>query len=145
MPGTAQGQAGTSRDKAGTVRDKQGHSFSVPACPCLSLSYHACPCLSLSVPVCLCLSLSVPICLYICHTFMSTSEDEYNSLHQNEYSYIDFPCYSHCTMHANLVLNFFFPFHLASSITLSFHLRRSSLLINTWSFSSFFQSIGPLG
>ena len=102
-----QGQAGTRQGQTGTNRDKPGQtgtfpfcpclSLLVPTCPCLSLSVHACPCLSLSVPVCPCLSLSVPVCLYICYTFMSTPADEYNSLHQYDLSYIDFPCKSHCS------------------------------------------------
>ena len=126
--GTNRDKAGTSRDKAGTNRDKQGPTGTFPACPCLSLlvlagpclsllvptwpwlslSVHACPCLSLSVPVCSCLSLIVSLCLFICYTLMSTPADEYNSLHQYEHSYIDFPCKRHCSNACKLFFFFFF-------------------------------------
>ena len=95
--GTKQGQGRDKQGQPGTTRDIPFLSLLVPTFPCPSLSVHACPCLSLSVPVCPCLSLSVPVCLYICYTFMSTPADEYNSLHQYEHSYIDFPCKSHCS------------------------------------------------
>ena len=88
--GTSRDKQGQSRDKAGTNRDIPFLSLIVPVCPCLSLLVPACPGLSLSVPVCTCLSLSVPVCLYICHTFLSTLADEYNSLNKYEHSYIDF-------------------------------------------------------
>ena len=138
MAVNARDSAGTIRDKqgqTGTCMDKQGHSLSVaacpyPTCPCLSLSVHAFSYLSLSVPDCPSLTLSVPVCLYICYTFMSTPGDAYNSLHQYEHGYIDFPCKGHCSMHANIVFNFFFTFHLASSITLSFNPNSSILVIN---------------
>ena len=111
MPVNARDSAGIahgkSRDKQGHGKDKQGQagmnrdihflSLLVPVCPCQSMLVPAWLCLSLSVPVCPCPSLSVPVCLYICYTFMSTTADEYNSLHQNEHSYIDFPCQSDCS------------------------------------------------
>ena len=81
MPGTAQGQAGKKQGQTGTRqgqgRDKEGQTGTVPLCPYMSLS--------------------VPLCLYICCTFMSTHVDEFNSLHQYEHSYIDFPCKIHCS------------------------------------------------
>ena len=125
MPRTAQGQAETSRDKqgqgrdkAGTSRNKLGHSLSVPACPHFSMSVHACPCLSLSVPVCPCLSLSVPVCLYVWYTFMSTPADEYTVFISMNRVTLTFLAKGTVPMHANLIYNFFFTFHLASSITL---------------------------
>ena len=122
MPGTAQGQAGTSRDKqgqAGTSRDKQGQTGTFPfvrACPFLSLSVHACPCLSLYVPVCPCLSLyvsifAIPSCLPLqvnIKVFISMNIVTLTFLAKGT-----------VPMHANLVFNFFFTFHLASLITLS--------------------------
>ena len=102
MPVNARVSAGASRDKHGQGRDKQGQagtnrdiaflSLLVPVRSCQSMLAPTCPCLSLSVPVCPCPSLSVPVCLYICHTFMSAPEDEYNSLHQYDHIFIDFPC-----------------------------------------------------
>ena len=136
--GTSRDKQGQSRNKQGQGRDKQGQtgtfpaclclsllvsaclclSLLVPACPCLSLlvptwpwlslSVHACPCLSLSVPVCSCLSLIVSLCLFICYTLMSTPADEYNSLHQYEHSYIDFPCKRHCSNACKLFFFFFY-------------------------------------
>ena len=102
-----QGQAGTRQGQTEINRDKQGHSLFVPACPYLFMVVLVCPCLSLlvlvcscpswSVPICPCMSLSIQFCLYICYTFLSTPADEYNSLHQYEHSYIEFPCKSHCS------------------------------------------------
>ena len=140
MPGTAQGQAGTRQGQTGTNRDIPFLSLLVPTCPCLSLLVPACPCLSLYVPVCPCLSMVVPVCLYICYNFMPTPADEYNSLHQYEHSYVDFPLKGTIPMQANLVFNFF-TFHLASSIPLSFNPNSSTLVINITKGSTWFLSI----
>ena len=127
--GTAQGQAGTSRDKQGqsrdkawTNRDKQGH-------------------LSLYVPVCPCVSLSVHVCLYICSSFMFTPAYKYNI----SMNIVTLTFFSKATVpiHAKLVLTFFFTFHLASSINLSFNPNSYSLVINiangsTWFLSNLF-------
>ena len=121
-PGTSRDMQGLSRDKQGQGRDKQGErkipflSLLVPTCPCLSLLVHACPCFSLCVPVCPSLSFSFPVCpnislhLLHLHVFMSSSVRRY---------YIDFPCKSHCSNAYKHVFNFFFIFHLASSIIIT--------------------------
>ena len=151
-PRDKEGQAGTRQGQAGTGRDKQGQAgtfhfypcFSLlfPVCPWLCLLVIVCPCLSLYVPVCPCLSLSVPVCLYICYTFMSTPADEYNSLHQYEHSYNDFPCKKtlfQCLQ--TLFLPSCLLFYLASSITLSFNPNNSILVINITKGSTWFLSI----
>ena len=109
--GTKQGQ---NRYKAGT---RQGQAMANRDISFLSLLVLACPCLSLSVHACPCISLSVPV--YSCLS-------------------LSVPV---CPMHANLVFNFFFTFHLAYSITLSFNPNSSILviIIPKVSFKFFFQ------
>ena len=151
MPRTGQEQAGTSRDKQGqteTSRDKQGHFLSVPACPCLSLSVHACPFLSLSVPVCPCLALSVPVCPCLSLYVSTFDVPSCLPLQMNIKVFISlnivtstFLAKGTFLMHANLVFNFFFTLHLASSITLSFNPNSSSLVINIKEASTWFLSI----
>ena len=137
MPGKAQGQTGTSKDKAGTNTDNQGHSLSVTACPYLSLIVPTCPCLSMLVPACPCLSLDVPVgpCLSL---YVSTfATPSCLPLQMNITVFIimnivtlTFLAKGTVTMHANHVFNFFFTFHLASSINLSFKPNSSILMIN---------------
>ena len=119
--GQPRDKQGQSRDKHGQGREKQGHSLFVPACPCLSLSDHACPFLSLYVHFCPCLSLSVHVCLYICNTFMSTLQMNITVFISKIIVTLTFLAKATVPMRANLVFNFFFTFHLASSITLSFN------------------------
>ena len=92
-------------------------SMPMPFCPFLSLSVPVCPCISLSVPVCPCLFLSLPVCpflsmfvnafLYFSSTCVSPPPNEYEILHQYEYSYFDFACKSHCSNACTPNLNFF--------------------------------------
>ena len=137
MPGTAEGQAGTkqgnSRDKQLQDRDKQGQagifpfcpclSLLVPVCPCLSLSVHACSSLSLSVPVCPCLSLSVLVCPCLSLYISIFAKPSCLPLQMNITVFISinivtltFLAKATVQLHANLVLNFFYTFPLASSI-----------------------------
>ena len=150
MPVNAKDSPGTSRDKRGQGRDKQGHSLSEPACPYLSLSVHAFPCVSLSVHVCPYLSLSVLVCpclsLYV-SLFAICSCLPLQMIITVFISMtivtLTFLTTGTVPMHANLVFNFFFTVHLASSITLSFNSNSSILVINitessTWFLSSFY-------
>ena len=163
MPVSARDRAGTSMDKQGQGRDKQGQgranrdkqeqagtnrdspcpSLSVLVCPGLSLSVPVCPCLSVCVLVCPCLSLyvstfAIPSCLplqMIITVFISMILVTLTLLAKDTVQ-----------MHANLVFNFFFTFHLASSINLSFNPNSSILVINitkgsTWFLSSFVSSV----
>ena len=61
---------------------------------------------------------------------MSTPADEYNSLYQYDLVTLTFLAKATVQMHANHVFNFFFTFHLACSITLSFNPNSSILVIN---------------
>ena len=123
-----QAQAGTKQGQTGTSRDKQGHSLSVPACPCLSQSVHAFPCLSLCVSVCLCLSLSILVCPCLSLYVSTFAKPLCLPLQMNITVFISmnivtltFLAKATVLIHANLVFNFFFTFHLASSITLLFN------------------------
>ena len=122
-----QGQTGTRQGQTGTSRDKQGQPIAIPACPYLSLVVLVCPCLSPSVLVCPCLSLSFPVCLTISYTCISPPADNYHSLHQYENSNIDFACKSNCSNACKPSV--FFTFNIDSSITLSFNLNSSILVI----------------
>ena len=128
MPGKAQGQSGKSRDKqgksrdnAGTSRDKQGHSPSVPACLYLSLAVAVCSCLSLLVLVCPCLSLSVLVCPCLSLFVSLFAIPSCLPLQMNITVFISmniitltFLSKATVPIHANLVYNFFFTFHLSS-------------------------------
>ena len=123
--GTAQGQAGTSGDKVRTRHGQTGTNRDIP-------------CLSLYVPVCPCLSLSVHVCLYICYSFMFTPTYKYN-ISMNKVT-LTFFSKATVPIHGKLVLTFFFTFHLASSITLSFNPNSYILVINIANGSTWFLS-----
>ena len=142
--------AGTSRDKAGTRqwqtvtnRDKHGQTRKFPFCSCLSLSVPVCPCMSLIVLVCPTLSLYVstfviPSCLP-----MQMNITVFISINIVTLTFI---AKATAPMHAKLVFNFFFTFHLASSTPLSFNQNSSILVINitkgfTWFLSSLVFSV----
>ena len=143
-----QGQAGKSRDKAGTNRDKQGKTRTFPFCPCLSLLVPVCPYLSLLVLVCLCMSLSALVCpclsLYVSTFAIPLSlplQMNITVLISMNIVTLTFLAKGTVPMHENFIFNFFFTFHLASSITLSFNPNSSILVINITEGSTAFHSI----
>ena len=134
---------GQSRDKAVTNSDKQGQTRKFPFCSCLSLSVPVCPCMYLIVLVCPCLSLYVstfviPSCLP-----MQMNITVFISINIVTLTFI---AKATAPMHAKLVFNFLFTFHLASSTPLSFNQNSSILVINitkgfTWFLSSLVFSV----
>ena len=149
MLGTTQGQrrdsAGTRQGQTVTNRDKQGHSLSIPACPCLSLSVPVCPWFSLLVLFCPCLSLSVPVfpCMSLHLLYLHVYPLQMNItifISMNIFT-LTFLSKTTVPMLAHLVFNFFYTFNLACSITISFNPNSSILVINitkgfTWFLSS---------
>ena len=138
---------GQPRDKQGQGRDKQGQAGTFPFCPCLSLLVPVCPCLSLLVLVCPCMSLYVLICPCLSLYVSTFAIPSCLPLQMNITVFISmnivtltFLAKGTVPKYANLVFNFFFAFHLASSITLSFNTNISILVINITEGSTWFQS-----
>ena len=102
-------------------------SLLVRTCPCLSMLVPAYPCLSLYVLVCLCLSLYV-------HTFAIPSclplQMNISVFISMNIVILTFIAKGTVPMHSNLVLNFFFTSHLASSVTRSFNPSSSIPVLN---------------